>query len=84
MSADSEKSLPELVGKDSNLAGAVLERIQRGRGWESLEASRAKTNKQYRRQRSDSTKMAILSVIPILISPVPPHQWCLSVSWGHK
>lgn len=40
MFAESEQSLPKLVGKDSNLAGAILERIK-WRGQESLEASRS-------------------------------------------
>lgn len=77
MFADSKRSLPELVGKDSNLAGAILERIQRGRGRESLETSRSQ-DQQADGRGPTLTKMAVLS------SPVPLRQWCLSVSWGAK
>lgn len=61
------------VWEEPNLAGALLERIRRGRAQGSLD-SRGQDQQQYRRrQRADPTKMATLSV------NTGPEQSCPSV-----
>ena len=70
MFAESEGSLLELVGKDSNLAGAILERIKEEGARTLWKPPEAKTNKQEKAE-GQPTKMTTLSAKTCPEQPCP-------------